>query len=248
MLVNHVDYRTGAIRDMAALTRAAHAKGALVIWDLCHSAGAMPVSLNRHGADMAVGCTYKYLNGGPGAPGFVFCAERHLAEISQPLSGWWGHAEPFAFEIGFRADPGIRRFLCGTQPILSFRALKPALDIFEAVDMAQRRAKSIALTAFYIELIEATCTPLGITLASPREAARRGSQVALKFAHGYPVMQALIAEAVIGDFRPPDILRFGFAPLYISFTETCRAAETLHRILDRELWHESRFQSRQKVT
>jgi kynureninase len=131
VLVNHVDYRTGAIRDMAALTRAAHARGALVIWDLCHSAGAMPVDLNGAGADMAIGCTYKYLNGGPGAPAFVFCARRHLPEVSQPLSGWWGHADPFAFETGFRADPGIRKFLCGTQPILSFRALKPALDIFE---------------------------------------------------------------------------------------------------------------------
>jgi kynureninase len=248
VLVNHVDYRTGAIRDMEALTQAAHAKGALAIWDLCHSAGAMPVGLNQAGADMAVGCTYKYLNGGPGAPGFVFCASRHLPEISQPLSGWWGHAEPFAFETGFRPDPGIRKFLCGTQPILSFRALKPALDIFAAVDMNQLRAKSVALTSLFIELVEATCAPLGITLASPREAARRGSQVALKFAHGYPVMQALIAEEVIGDFRPPDILRFGFAPLYIGFAETCRAAETLHRILANEHWREDRFQTRQAVT
>jgi kynureninase len=248
VLVNHVDYRTGAIRDMAALTRAAHARGALVIWDLCHSAGAMPVDLNGAGADMAIGCTYKYLNGGPGAPAFVFCARRHLPEVSQPLSGWWGHADPFAFETGFRADPGIRKFLCGTQPILSFRALKPALDIFEAVDMEQLRAKSAALTALFIELVEATCASLGITLASPCEAERRGSQVAFKFAHGYPVMQALIAGGVIGDFRPPDILRFGFAPLYTGFTDTCRAAEALHRILAGEGWREDRFQSRQKVT
>jgi kynureninase len=248
VLVNHVDYRTGAIRDMAALTCAAHASGALVIWDLCHSAGAMPVELNRAGANMAIGCTYKYLNGGPGAPAFVFCASRHLPEISQPLSGWWGHAEPFAFETGFRADPGIRKFLCGTQPILSFRALKPALDIFGAVDMGLLRAKSTALTALFIELVEATCAPLDITLVSPREDVRRGSQVALKFNDGYPVMQALIAADVIGDFRPPDILRFGFAPLYISFADTCRAAEILHGILADGRWREDRFQTRQAVT
>ena len=248
VLVNHVDYRTGAIRDMGRLTAAAHEAGVLVIWDLCHSVGAMPVELNRAGADLAVGCTYKYLNGGPGAPAFLFCAGRHLADISQPLSGWWGHAAPFAFEPGYRADPGIRKFLCGTQPILSLRALKPALDIFDGVDMGQLRAKAMALTVLFIELVEATCAPYGITLASPREAGRRGSQVALSFADGYPVMQALIADDVIGDFRAPDILRFGFAPLYIGFTETCRAAETLHRIMATGRWREARFQARHTVT
>jgi kynureninase len=248
VLINHVDYRTGAIRDMGSLTDAAHQAGALVIWDLCHSAGAMPVELNEFGADLAVGCTYKYLNGGPGAPAFVFCANRHLPEISQPLSGWWGHAAPFAFETGYRADPGIRKFLCGTQPILSFRALKPALDIFEDLDMELVRAKSMALTSLFIDLVQATCAPLGVTLASPPEAEQRGSQVALSFGHGYPVMQALIAESVIGDFRPPDILRFGFTPLYIGFADTCHAAATLHRILASESWRDERFQIRQGVT
>ncbi len=248
VLVNHVDYRTGAIRDMGALTAAAHDAGALVIWDLCHSVGAMPVGLNGAAADMAVGCTYKYLNGGPGAPAFIFCASRHLSGISQPLSGWWDHAAPFAFEPGYRAAPGIRKFLCGTQPILSLRALKPALDVFDGLDMNQLRAKSMALTSLFIELVEATCGPLGITLASPREAGLRGSQVALSFTQAYPVMQALIAEDVIGDFRAPDILRFGFAPLYIGFAETCRAAETLHRIMADARWREARFQARHAVT
>ena len=248
VLVNHVDYRTGAIRDMGSLTAAAHAAGALVIWDLCHSAGAMPVDLNQFGADLAVGCTYKFLNGGPGAPAFLFCASRHLAQIFQPLSGWWGHAAPFAFEPSFRADPGIRKFLCGTQPILSFRALKPALDIFEGLDMELVRAKSMSLTSLFIDLVEATCASHGVTLASPPEAERRGSQVALSFESGYPVMQALIAEGVIGDFRPPDILRFGFTPLYIGFAETCRAAETLFRILSEESWRDRRFQIRHAVT
>jgi len=175
VLVNHVDYRTGAIRGMASLTRAAHDAGAVVIWDLCHSAGAMPVALNACGADMAVGCTYKYLNGGPGVPAFLFCTGRHLPEIRQPLSGWWGHAATFGFETGFRPEAGIRRFLCGTQPILSLRALNTALHIFEAVDMVALRAKSMALTGLFIELVEQSCAPFGLELASPREAARRGS-------------------------------------------------------------------------
>jgi len=248
VLVNHVDYRTGAIRDMGSLTAAAHAAGALVIWDLCHSAGAMPVDLNEFSADLAVGCTYKFLNGGPGAPAFVFCASRHLADVSQPLAGWWGHAAPFAFETGYRADPGIRKFLCGTQPILSFRALSPSLDIFEDLNMELVRAKSMALTSLFIDLVEATCAPFGVTLASPPEAKQRGSQVALSFANSYPVMQAMIAEGVIGDFRPPDILRFGFTPLYIGFTDTCRAAEALYGILVEERWREDRFQTVHAVT
>ena len=245
MLVNHVDYRTGAVRDMASLTRAAHDAGAVVIWDLCHSAGAMPVALNSCGADMAVGCTYKYLSGGPGAPAFLFCAGRNLPEIRQPLSGWWGHAAPFGCETWFRPEAGIRRFLCGTQPILSLRALNPVLHIFEAVDMVALRAKSMALTGLFIELVEQSCAPFGLELASPREATRRGNQVAFACAGdgagGYPVMQALIAAGVIGDFRAPDILRFGFA-------ETCRAAEALHRILATGVWQAPEFQARQKVT
>jgi kynureninase len=248
VLVNHVDYRTGAIRVMEGLTRAAHDAGALAIWDLCHSAGAMPVDLNGCGADMAVGCTYKYLNGGPGAPGFLFCAARHLAAAAQPLSGWWGHAAPFAFEPGYRPDPGIRKFLCGTQPILSFRALSPALDIFAAVDMAAVRAKSMALTGFFIELVEGSCARFGLRLASPRAAERRGSQVALTHPQGYSIVQALIADNVIGDFRAPDILRFGFAPLYVRFADAAEAARRLHRVLAGERWRAPEFQARRKVT
>jgi kynureninase len=248
VLVNHVDYRTGAIRDMDRLTAAAQARGALAIWDLCHSAGALPVDLNRAGADLAVGCTYKFLNGGPGAPAFVFCAGRHLAEVSQPLSGWWGHADPFAFETGYRAAPGIRKFLCGTQPILSFRALKPALDIFDGIDMGQVRAKSMALTSMFIDLVESACAPFDFNLASPREATRRASQVALRSPDAYPVMQALIAEGVIGDFRAPDILRFGFTPLYTRYADACQAAKTLHCIMATGRWREDRFQTRQAVT
>ena len=197
---------------------------------------------------MAVGCTYKYLNGGPGAPGFLFCAGRHIAAVSQPLSGWWGHVAPFDFETGYRPDPGIRKFLSGTQPILSFRALSPALAIFEAVDMAVLRARSMALTEFFIGLVEESCAPLGVGLASPRDPIGRASQVALTHADAYPVMQALIAEGVIGDFRPPEILRFGFAPLYVSFTDVAEAAFRLHRILADERWRAPEFQVRHKVT
>ncbi len=248
VLANHVDYRTGAIRDMESLTRVAQAAGAVIVWDLCHSAGAMPVELNRCGADMAVGCTYKYLNGGPGAPGFLFCAARHLDAVRQPLSGWWGHASPFAFETDFRPEPGIRKFLCGTQPVLSFRALKPALDIFAQADMTALREKSMALTQFFVDLTTESAGPLGVTLASPATADGRGSQVALRFADAYPVMQALIAGGVIGDFRAPDILRFGFAPLYIRFADACAAAQRLHRILAEGSWREERFRRRQAVT
>jgi kynureninase len=248
VLANHVDYRTGAIRDMAGLTRAAQAAGALVIWDLCHSAGILPVELNGCGADLAVGCTYKYLNGGPGAPGFLFCAGRHLPEVTQPLSGWWGHAAPFAFETGYRPDPGIRKFLCGTQPILSFRALAPALAIFEGLDMGAVRAKAMALTSLFIDLVTESCAPFGIGLASPLDAAHRGGQVALTHEAGYAIVQALIAENVIGDFRAPDILRFGFAPLYVGFADVAEAAWRLHRIMAEERWRAPQFQARHKVT
>jgi len=248
VLANHVDYRTGAIRDMEAITAKAHAAGALVVWDLCHSAGILPVQLNDSGADMAVGCTYKYLNGGPGAPGFLFCAARHLDAVAQPLSGWWGHAAPFAFEEGYRPAPGIARFLCGTQPILSLRPVVAALDVFEGLDLAALHAKAQALTGLFSELVEESCAGFGVGLASPRDPAARGGQVTLTHPQGYAIVQALIAEGVIGDFRAPDILRFGFAPLYIRFAEVAEAARRLHAILAGERWRAPEFQARQKVT
>jgi kynureninase len=248
VLANQVDYRTGALRDMAALTARAHAAGAVIVWDLCHSAGVMQVDLNGAEADLAVGCTYKYLNGGPGAPAFVFCAERHLAGVRQPLSGWWGHRAPFAFDRAYEAAPGIRKFLCGTQPVLSLRALAASLDLFDGVDMGAVRAKSMALTDLFIGLVEARCAGHGLRLASPREASSRGSQVAFAHEHGYAVMQALIARDVIGDFRAPDIMRFGFAPLYIGYRDVWNAVETLRDILDSGTWRETRFAERAAVT
>jgi kynureninase len=248
VLVNHVNFKSGELRDMAALTRLAHEAGALVVWDLCHSAGALPVELDRCEADFAVGCTYKYLNGGPGAPAFIYVARRHQAEARQPLSGWWGHARPFAFEQGFDAAAGIRRFQCGTQGVLSLRALKGALDVWNEVDMHAVREKSIRLADLFIELVESRCAGHEIRLESPRDGSRRGSQVSIAHANAYEVMQALIARGVIGDFRAPSSMRFGFAPLYIGYEDVWKAVDVLADILDTGAWKDERFAVRAAVT
>lgn len=248
VLVNHVDYRTGVLRDMAQLTERIHAAGAIAVWDLCHSAGTMKVDLDTAGADFAVGCTYKYLNGGPGAPAFVFAARRHHGRFAQPLTGWWGHANPFAFDHSFRPGDGIRPMLCGTQPILSMRALSGALDVWDDIDLEQVRAKSLALTDLFIALVEARCGRFGVTLAAPRQHARRGSQVSFRHPNGYAVMQALIERGVIGDFREPDYMRFGFAPLYLRYADVDAAVSILQDILANEIWRAPRFAVRATVT
>jgi kynureninase len=248
VLVNHVNYKSGELRDMKALTAKAHAVGALVVWDLCHTAGAMPVDLNGANADLAVGCTYKYLNGGPGAPAFIYAAKRHHDQIQQPLSGWWGHARPFAFTQGYEASPGIRRFLCGTQPILSLRALKGALDVWDDVDLDLLRKKSIELTDLFIELVEAQCGEFGVKLEGPREAARRGSQVSFSHENSYEIMQALIERGVIGDFRAPNVIRFGFTPLYVGYRDVWDAVVVLRDILATGAWQDKRFAVRAAVT
>jgi kynureninase len=248
ILVNHVNYKSGELRDMTELTRKAHAAGALIIWDLCHTAGAMPVELDQANADFAVGCTYKYLNGGPGAPAFIYAARRHHSDITQPLSGWWGHARPFAFERGYVAGEGIRRFLCGTQPVLSMRALKGALAIWDDVDMAAVREKSVALTELFIRLVEARCGAFGLTLESTRDAERRGSQVSFLHDHGYQVMRALIERGIIGDFRAPSTIRFGFTPLYVGYKDVWQAVETLEDILRTGAWQDPSFSVRDAVT
>ena len=248
VLVNHVNYKTGKLRDMAAVTRRAHEAGALVVWDLCHTAGAMPIALDSAQADFAVGCTYKYLNGGPGAPAFIYVAERHLGKATQPLSGWWAHARPFAMEPGFAPDAGIRRFQCGTQCILSMRALKGALDIWEDVDLEAVRKKSVELTELFIQLVEEKCAGLGLTLESPRDSDCRGSQVAFRHANAFEVMQALIDRKVIGDFRAPSTLRFGFTPLYIGYRDVWDAASVLADVLRTEVWKDPRYAVRTAVT
>lgn len=246
LMLTEVDYRTGRRHDMAALTRAAHAAGALAVWDLAHSAGAFPVHLAAAGADFAVGCGYKYLNGGPGAPAFVYAAPDHQG-AAQPLPGWFGHADPFAFEPSFRPAGGIARFLTGTAPVLSMAALDAALDVFADVDLEAVREKSVALCELMIARADRLC-PGSLSLASPREAARRGSQVAFHCAAGYPVMQALIAANVIGDFRAPDILRFGLTPLYTRYQDVFDAVEILAEILRTASWDRPRFHRRAAVT
>ncbi len=246
LMLTEVDYRTGRIHDMKSLTAQAHAAGALAIWDLAHSAGAIPVDVSAARADFAVGCTYKYLNGGPGAPAFIYVAPDH-AEIAPPaLSGWLGHEAPFAFDRDYRAGRGIDRMRVGTPPVLQMAALETALDIWDAVDMADVRARSIELTELFISLIDAHCP--SVTLNSPRDSAMRGSQVALRHPEGYAVMQALIARGVIGDFRAPDNLRFGFTPLYTTDQDVRGAVTALADVLDNALWDAPRYKKRAAVT
>jgi kynureninase len=232
LLLTHVNYRTGHMHDMAALTALAHQHGALAVWDLAHSAGAVPVDLGGANADFAVGCTYKYLNGGPGAPAFIWVPERHQAAFTQPLSGWWGHAAPFAMASSFAPCEGIGRALCGTQPVVSLALVECGLDVFARTDMAALRAKSLALTDLFIALVEERCAGHPLALVTPREHARRGSHVSFTHPHGYAVMQALIARGVIGDYREPHIMRFGFTPLYTGYADVWDAVDTLKRILD----------------
>ena len=248
VMLTHVNYRTGAMHDMAELTRIAHARGALVIWDLSHSTGAVPVALGASQVDFAVGCGYKYLNGGPGAPAFVYVAERHHDQFTQPLSGWHGHAEPFRFDPDYRPATGVARYLCGTPPILSMAGLECGIDLMLEASMADLRAKSIALSETFIELIEQRCAGYGLTLLSPRDPSCRGSQVSLTHPNGYQIMQALIAARVMGDFRAPDVLRFGFAPLYVRHVDVWDAVEVLRDILESKRWQHSEFQIRRKVT
>ncbi|TDQ52386.1 kynureninase [Actinorugispora endophytica] len=244
VLLSQVDYRTGALRDMAAATELAHAHGALVVWDLCHSVGALPIALSEAGADFAVGCTYKYLNAGPGAPAFTYVARRHHATARQPLTGWHGHAEPFGFTGEYVPAPGASRFLSGSQPLVAAAALEASLDIWARVDMAGVRAKSLAMTDLFLELTAGT----GLEPVTPAEHARRGSQVSLRHPDGYPIVRALAERGVIGDFRAPDVLRFGFTPLYLRYVDVYDAAAALVDVLKTGEWREPRFDVRAQVT
>jgi kynureninase len=245
--LTHVDYRGASIHDMRATNDAAHAAGALVVWDLSHSAGAITVALDRTGCDLAVGCGYKYLNGGPGAPAFIYVAERLQGELKSPLQGWMGHAEPFAFDDEYRPANGILRFLTGTPSILALAALEAGLATFDGIAMADIEAKGRALSQLFIDEVEARCGG-ELSLASPRDPARRASHVVFAHADGYAVMQALIARGVVGDFRAPDLMRFGFAPLYNRFGEMVRAAEILGGIFASREWDQPRFRERARVT
>ncbi len=248
LMLTHVDYRTGAMHDMAALTEAAHAAGALTLWDLAHSAGAVPVDLSAAGADLAVGCGYKYLNGGPGAPAFLYIAPTLQDAFVQPLTGWLGHADPFAFEAGFRPAPGIARATTGTPPIISLRALEVGVEIMLRAPMPALRAKSLHLAETFMALMTQHCADCGFRLLTPTDPARRGSQVSYAHEGGFAIMQALIARGVIGDFRAPDILRFGLCPLYTGHTDLWDAVQVLRDIMRSGEWRDARFARRGKVT
>ena len=245
VMLTHVHYRTGSMLDMAAVTAATHAAGAVVLWDLAHSAGAVPVGLAAHDVDLAVGCGYKFLNGGPGAPAFLYIAERLQDAVRLPLTGWFGHAAPFAFEPGFRPAQGIAQAAVGTPPVLSLAALEVGVDQFADVDMATAWTKSLRLFDVFAALVERECAGFGLRLVTP---ARHGSQVCFAHEHAYPIMQALIMRGVIGDFRAPDVLRFGLTPLYLGFAELWDAVAILREILATEVWREERFSLRLAVT
>ncbi|MFZ9406165.1 MAG: kynureninase [Burkholderiaceae bacterium] len=248
VVLTHVNYRTGRLHDMGAMTQRAHQAGALILWDLCHSAGVMPCELSAHQVDFAVGCGYKYLNGGPGAPAFVYAARRHHADLAHPLTGWLGHKAPFAFEKDYLPAHDLRRMLAGTPPVLGMQALEAALTAFDGVDLLAVRDKSQALTELFITLCQQKLKGQGFTLFSPRDPDRRGSQVSFTHAQAYPIMQALIARGVIGDVRAPDILRFGFAPLYLRYVDVWDAVACLAEIMHSQAYLDPAYQQRKTVT
>ena len=240
----HVDYRTGHMLDMRELTEAAHEAGALFVWDLCHSAGAVPLDLNGAGVDLAVGCTYKFLNGGPGAPAYLFAARRLHGQLTNPIAGWFGHDVPFDFASGYTPAPDARRFMTGTPVILSIAALEAAIDMWLTIDIAQVRAKSLALADVLIDLVRERCSNSGLELASPQQPDVRGSQVSFRHPNAFGIVKALIEIGVVGDHRPPDIVRFGLTPLYTRFVDMWDAAEKLSEVLRRRTHLEPRFATR----
>ncbi len=248
VLLTHVHYKTGRRLDMAAITRAAHAAGALALWDLSHSAGAVPLDLGGCEADLAVGCGYKYLNGGPGAPAFLYVAERLQERLSSPLTGWMGHAAPFEFDDAYRAARGLDRFLCGTPPVLAMSALEAGIDLFLEADLTAVWRKGAALGDLFIRSVEERCASYGIELVTPRRFDERGSHVSLAHPNAYEICQALIDRGVVGDFRAPDILRFGFTPLYTRYGDVWRAVEMLAEVMEERLWDRPQYRARARVT
>ena len=248
LMLTQVDFRTGELHDLPEWTAAAHRAGALALFDLSHSAGALPVELDAAEADLAVGCGYKYLNGGPGAPAFAFVARRHQPDFATPLAGWMGHREPFAFDTRYRPADGIARLACGTPPILSLAALECGVATLERAGVARLRRKSQALTDLFVRLVEQECAGHGLALASPRDAERRGSQVSLRHPEGYAIVQALVARGVIPDFRAPDLLRFGFAPAFLRFVDAWDAVAALRSVMETREWERPQHRVRAKVT
>lgn len=248
LMLTHVNFRSGKLHNMRRLTELAHEQGALVIWDLAHSAGALPLALDEWGVDFAVGCGYKYLNGGPGAPAFIYAASGHQQSISQPLSGWMGHESPFSFSGDYKPAPGIQRFLCGTPPVLSMSVLDAALSVFEGVDLLDLRTKSIALGELFLQLVEDNEDLEQLKLVSPTESDERGNQLAYSHPLAFSICQALIERGVVADFRAPNIMRLGFAPLYLRYQDIWHAVHILAEIIASESYREDRYSHHQKVT
>ena len=248
VMLSHINYKTGRISDMKKITDYAHQQGALVVWDLSHSVGVIPMDLHNIGVDFAVGCTYKHLNGGPGAPGFLYVHSDLIEIVSQPLSGWLGHSDPFAFETKYTPANNINKFICGTPSILSYKAVESALDIFDEISLEQVREKSIQLSELFIKLIQQECGDFGFELFSPIDAALRGSQISYKHENAYPIMQSLISRGIIGDYREPNILRFGISPLYMRYEDVWSAIICLKNIMQSNEWDSSNFKIRNYVT
>ena len=248
VMLSHVNYKTGRISDIKRITSIAHEKGALVIWDLSHSVGVMPLYLHDCGVDFAVGCTYKHLNGGPGAPGFLYVHKSLIEKVSQPLTGWMGHIQPFEFVVNYQPANDICKYICGTPPIIAYKAIESGLTVFEQVSMNVVREKSIKLSEMFIQLMQQECIKFGFELFSPRNAEQRGSQVSFTHGNGFSIMQTLISHSVVGDFRQPNILRFGFSPLYMRFEDVWDAVICLREIMQTKEWQSEQFNKRDYVT
>ena len=248
VVLSHINYKTGRITDLKKITTFAHEKGALVVWDISHSVGVFPMNLHDLGVDFAVGCTYKHLNGGPGAPGFLFVHSSLIEKVSQPLSGWLGHIKPFDFEVEYKPANDINKFICGTPPIIAYKAIESGLEIFKDLSIIEIREKSIKLSEMFIQLIQQECTEFGFMLFSPKNSEQRGSQISFLHENAYSIIQALISHGIIGDYREPNVMRFGISPLYMRFEDVWNAITCLRKIMQTGEWQSEKFKNKNYVT
>ena len=248
VVLSHINYKTGRITDLKKITTFAHEKGALVVWDISHSVGVLPMNLHDLGVDFAVGCTYKHLNGGPGAPGFLFVHSSLIEKVSQPLTGWLGHIKPFDFEVEYQPANDINKFICGTPPIIAYKAIESGLEIFKDLSIIEIREKSIKLSEMFIQLMQQECTEFGFTLFSPKNSEQRGSQISFLHENAYSIIQALISHGIIGDYREPNVMRFGISPLYMRFEDVWNAITCLREIMQTGEWQSEKFKNKNYVT
>ncbi len=248
VVLSHINYKTGRITDLNKITTFAHEKGALVVWDISHSVGVLPMNLHDLGVDFAVGCTYKHLNGGPGAPGFLFVHSSLIEKVSQPLTGWLGHIKPFDFEVEYQPANDINKFICGTPPIIAYKAIESGLEIFKDLSIIEIREKSIKLSEMFIQLMQQECTEFGFMLFSPKNSEQRGSQISFLHENAYFIIQALISHGIIGDYREPNVMRFGISPLYMRFEDVWNAITCLREIMQTGEWQSEKFKNKNYVT